>query len=234
LLCSPHNPVGRVWSPGELERLGDICLRRGVTVFADEIHQDFIFPGSRHTVFADICPELADITVTGTSPSKTFNIAGLHIANTFIANAALRRKFIEAYNGSGLSQVGALGLVACRAAYRAGAEWLDELVGYIFGNLCFLGDFLRDNLPSVKLVRPEGTYLAWLDFGALGLGTSALNDLIVNKAGLWLDCGTMFGRGGRGFQRINIACPRSVLKTALIRLQSAAGRAGEATGKGNI
>jgi cystathionine beta-lyase len=230
LLCSPHNPVGRVWAQSELERLGDICLRRGVTVFSDEIHQDFVFPGNRHTVFADISPELADITVTGTSPSKSFNIAGLHIANTFISNAALRRKFVKAYYGSGLSQVGALGLTACRAAYRGGAEWLDELVGYIWGNLRFTRDFLSAYLPRVKLVEPEGTYLAWLDCKALDLDTAALNDFIINKAGLWLDCGTMFGVGGEGYQRANIACPRSILESALNRLRDAVGLAGAPNG----
>jgi cystathionine beta-lyase len=221
LLCSPHNPVGRVWTRGELERLGEICLRHGVTVFSDEIHQDFVFPGASHTVFADIDPELAGITITGTSPSKTFNIAGLHIANTFISNPSLRRRFVKAYYGTGLSQVGAMGLVACRAAYRGGAEWLDGLLGYIWGNMCLLRDFLSANLPNIKLIEPDGTYLAWLDFGALGLDTAALNDFIVNKAGLWLDCGTMFGRGGQGFQRINIACPRATLQSALNRLRGA-------------
>jgi cystathionine beta-lyase len=221
LLCNPHNPGGRVWTCAELERLGAVCLKNGVTVFSDEIHQDFVFPGHVHTVFADISPELADITITGTSPSKLFNIAGLHIANTFISNARLRRKFVKAYYSTGLSQVGAMGLAACRAAYRDGDEWADELVAYIRGNLDYLRGFAGSELPRVGVVEPDGTYLVWLDFRGFGLNTAELNDFIVRKAGLWLDCGTMFGAGGEGFQRINIACPRSVLARALDRLADA-------------
>ncbi|MDR1217827.1 MAG: pyridoxal phosphate-dependent aminotransferase, partial [Oscillospiraceae bacterium] len=221
LLCSPHNPVGRVWTPGELEALGRICSKNGVTVFSDEIHQDFVFPGHRHTVFAGISPEFADMTITGTSPSKSFNIAGLHIANTFISNPRLRRLFVKSYYGTGLSQVCAPGLVACRAALRDGAAWFDELLAYIKGNLDCLRAFLNTELPRVNLIEPDGTYLMWLDFRALGLGTQALNDLIVHKAKLWLDCGTMFGTGGKGFQRINIACPRRTLTQALHMLKAA-------------
>ncbi|MDR2356549.1 MAG: pyridoxal phosphate-dependent aminotransferase [Oscillospiraceae bacterium] len=221
LLCSPHNPGGRVWTRPELERLGAVCLKNGVTVFSDEIHEDFVFPGRAHTVFANISPELDDITITGTSPSKTFNIAGLHIANTFISNRRLRRKFIGAYNGAGMSQVGAPGIVACRAAYSGGDEWADELVAYIRGNLDCLRGFIGAEAPRVEVIEPDGTYLVWLDFRRFGLSDAELDDIIVNRAGLWLDSGAIFGAGGKGFQRINIACPRSVLTRALDRLADA-------------
>ncbi|MCL2035518.1 MAG: pyridoxal phosphate-dependent aminotransferase [Oscillospiraceae bacterium] len=219
ILCSPHNPVGRVWTKDELVRLGDICLRHGVTVIADEIHQDFVYPGHRHQVFADLSPELRDITVTCTAPSKTFNLAGLQISNIFIANPNMRRAFIREYAASGLSQLGIMGLVACKAAYSGGEDWLEALESYLNGNLAFLRGFLARELPEIRLIEPEGTYLVWLDCRGLGLSPSKLDDLIVYKAGLWLDDGPMFGAGGEGFQRINIACPRSVLEQALSRLR---------------
>lgn len=221
ILCSPHNPVGRVWTREELKKLGDICLKHGVIVVSDEIHADFTYPGYRHLVFADVKPEFKDITITCTAPTKTFNLAGLQISNIFIADREMRRKFRTEITRSGYSDPNIMGIVACRAAYEGGGEWLMELKKYIRGNLDFLRDFLKQKLPQIRLIEPEGTYLVWLDFSALGLDDKELDDVIVNKAGLWLDAGTMFGSGGEGFQRINIACPRSVLAKALGQFERA-------------
>lgn len=221
LLCSPHNPVGRVWTAEELERMGNICLKHGVLVVSDEIHADFVYAGHKHLVFANLKPAFADSCITCTAPTKTFNLAGLQISNIFIANEATRRRFKHEVAASGYSQLNSMGLAACKAAYTDGAKWLAELRVYLTGNLDFVRDFLTRHLPQVKLVEPEGTYLVWLDCRQLGLSDSALDDLIVHKAGLWLDAGTMFGAGGEGFQRINIACPRPVLEKAFTQLVQA-------------
>lgn len=221
ILCNPHNPVGRVWTREELTRLGDICLRHGVLVISDEIHQDFIFDGHRHLVFTELDPSYRDITVTCTAPSKTFNIPGLQASNIFISNTGLREKFLCECNRSGLAHIGVMGIVACRAAYADGDEWLGELLRYLAGNVALMQEFFAKRLPYIKLIKPEGTYLAWLDFRALGLGTRELDELITHKAKLWLSEGTIFGAGGAGFQRMNFACPRSILLEALERLEKA-------------
>jgi cystathionine beta-lyase len=219
IMCNPHNPVGRVWKADELTRMGEICLRHGVTVIADEIHEDFIFPGHRHMVFAALNPEFANITVTCTSPSKTFNLAGLLHANIFISNRELREKFKEEYTRCGLSQPGIMGLVACKAAYEGGAEWLDELLVYLAENMLLLKTSLSRNIPQIKLVEPEGTYLAWLDCNELGLSPQKLDETLTHQGKLWLSAGHTFGKGGKGFERMNVACPRSVLRNALERLK---------------
>lgn len=226
ILCSPHNPVGRVWTREELTMLGEICLKHGVTVVSDEIHADFTYPGHTHLVFADVKPEFSDITITCTAPTKTFNLAGLQISNIFISNSNIKRKFKAEIIRSGYSQVNIMGIVACRAAYSGGLEWLKELKEYLAGNLEYLRSFLKNRLPHIKLIEPQGTYLVWLDFSALGLDDKELDDLMVYKAGLWLDAGTMFGAGGEGFQRINIACPRSVLEKALNQIEQAVNQLG--------
>mgnify|MGYP000875681368 CR=1 FL=1 len=218
ILCNPHNPVGRVWSRKELERLGDICVRHGVIVIADEIHHDFVYPGHKHLVFSALKPEYAPITITCTAPTKTFNLAGLQISNIFIPDPTLRSAFSRAISRAGYSQLNTMGIVACRAAYANGQAWLDALRSYLLENLNFVRSFLLQRLPQIRLVEPEGTYLIWLDFRSLSLPESALDARIVNESKLWLDAGSMFGAGGEGFQRINIACPRSILEGALTRL----------------
>lgn len=224
ILCSPHNSVGRVWSKEELVRIGELCLKHGVLVISDEIHADFTYPGHRHLVFADLKPEFSDITITCTAPTKTFNLAGLQISNIFISNQEIRRRFKKEIAASGYSDPNIMGIVACRAAYSGGSEWLSELREYLLDNLNYLRDFLKQRLPQIKLVEPEGTYLVWLDFNALNLDDRKLEDFIENQAGLWLNSGTKFGAGGEGFQRINIACPRSTLEKALIQLEQAINR----------
>jgi len=221
ILCSPHNPVGRVWTRDELLRLGDICLKHGVIVVSDEIHADFTYPGYRHLVFSGLKPEFSEIAVTCTAPTKTFNLAGLHISNIFIENVELRQKVEREIEKSGYSQPNIMGITACRAAYEGGQEWLMELREYLAGNLDFLRSFLKEKLPQLRLVEPEGTYLVWIDFNMLGLDSKRLKDLIENRARLWLDAGYIFGAGGEGFERINIACPRAVLKKALTQLEQA-------------
>lgn len=221
VLCSPHNPVGRVWTKEELTRMGDICVRHGVLVVSDEIHADFVYPGYRHFVFAGLKPEYSDIAITCTAPSKTFNLAGLQVSNIFIANPRLRRLFVDEIEKTGYSQLNTMGLTACQAAYAHGRQWLEELKEYLSGNLDFVRRFLAEKLPQIKLVEPQGTYLVWLDCRALGLNEEQLEDLFVNRAKLWLDSGTLFGPEGAGFERINIACPRKILRQALLQLEKA-------------
>ena len=219
ILCNPHNPVGRVWEREELIRLGDICLDNGVIVVSDEIHQDFVYEGHEHLVFSTLTPAYQDITITCTAPSKSFNLAGMQLSNIFIANEQIRKLFLREYACCGLSQPGVMGIVACRAAYECGEVWLNELITYLAGNLVYLKNFLKERIPKITLVEPEGTYLVWLDFRAFGFDDEKLNDVILNKAGLWLDGGGMFGPSGAGFQRVNVACPQSVLSQALQRLE---------------
>lgn len=221
LLCSPHNPVGRVWTKNELTHLGDICLKHGVIVAADEIHQDFVYPGFTHHMFASLKPEFQKITITLTAPTKTFNLAGLQISNILVADKNLRHLFKEELASSGYSQPNAMGIAACKAAYNQGEPWLNELLLYLHGNLFCLDEFVRDRFPNVHLTMPEGTYLCWLDMRSLSLDGEEVNHRIVHKAQLWLDDGRMFGTGGEGFQRINIACPRALLKKALEQLVTA-------------
>lgn len=221
LLCSPHNPVGRVWSEEELRRVGEICLRHGVLVVSDEIHSDFTREGHPHTVFAKLGAEFEQNCLICTAPSKTFNLAGLQISNIFVPNPELRKKLLKEIAAAGYSQVGLMGLVACQAAYEEGAEWLAQLKAYLEENRKFVKAYLEEHLPEIRLIEPEGTYLLWLDFKALHLNEKELEHLIVDKAHLWLDSGAMFGPDGEGFERINIACPRATVEKALKQLEAA-------------
>ena len=218
LLCSPHNPVGRVWTKEELEKIGDICVKHGVTVVSDEIHNDFIWEGT-HTVFAGIKKEFADISVTCTSPSKTFNLASMLISNIFIPNQILRRKFCKEMDRAGISQLSVLGLVATEAAYAHGDEWYAAMKNYVRDNIAFARAYVEENLPGVRMIDTQGTYLIWLDFRQTGLTVEQLDHKIIYEAGLWLDSGKIFGKTGEGFERINVACPRAVLQETLDRIQ---------------
>ncbi|XOQ26658.1 MAG: Aminotran-1-2 domain-containing protein [Mitsuokella multacida] len=221
LLCSPHNPAGRVWTREELLRIASICLKHDVLIVADEIHHEFVRPGFHHTVLASLSPEIANKTITCTSPSKTFNLAGLQVSNIFIENDELRKKFRAEISAAGYSQPNSLGLFAAQAAYEHGAEWLKELLAYIESNYQKTKTFFAEHMPKVKLIEPEGTYLLWLDFSAYGLTDEELDDIIINDANLWLDSGHIFGKAGRGFQRLNIACPWSTLENGLQHLAKA-------------
>lgn len=221
LLCSPQNPTGRVWKPEELKKLADICLRHQVLIIADEIHQDFVYDGHTHTILNTLSPEIAQNTILCTSPSKSFNLAGLQISNIFIENPAHRRRFLDTFQATGYCEPNPLGLAAAQAAYTYGADWLRQLKAYLRQNLDRTRGFLAQELPKVHLIEPEGTYLIWLDFRDYGLHRQELDDRIIKKAHLWLDSGHIFGSEGSGFQRINIACPWATLEKGLQQLAAA-------------
>jgi cystathionine beta-lyase len=220
LLCSPHNPVGRVWTEGELRALGEVCLRHGVKVVADEIHQDFVYGDNRHTVFAGLSDELADITVTCTAPTKTFNLAGVGIANIFIGNEALRGAFRRAQEKSGLSGASALGLTACRAAYEGGQAWLAELLSYL-GRSMEMVEVAAEGWRGARFNRPEGTYLTWIGFHDVLLTDTDLSNFLLKRARVWLSDGHQFGAGGSGYMRLNAATTHSLLREALERISEA-------------
>lgn len=219
ILCSPHNPVGRVWTAEELVKLGDICVKHGVIVVSDEIHADFVFKG-RHHVFASLKKEFENISITCTSPSKTFNLASMMMSNIFIPNHELKRKFRKELDAAGTSQLGIMGLVACEAAYSKGEEWYRSMIEYVRKNIEFTKEYIAENIPDVSMIDIEGTYLVWLDFHKTGLSAEELDRRIILNAKLWLDSGKIFGKCGEGFQRINVACPRSILKEALDRIKN--------------
>ena len=221
ILCSPHNPICRVWTKEELSRLGDLCNKYNVTVISDEIHCDFAFPEHPHTPFLKACPDMAEKLIICTAPSKTFNLAGLQVSNIFIPGESLRAKFQKEMDVVAFHGVNRLGAIAATAAYREGQQWLDACKAYMRENLAYVRTFLAENLPQIKLVEPEGTYFAWLDCSGLGLSKEELDDLIVNKAKLWLDTGSIFGESAAQFQRVVLACPRATVKKAMEQLASA-------------
>ncbi len=221
LLCSPHNPVGRVWSREDLKCLADICKKHDVMVFADEIHSDFVYKGYKHTSFICLGEEYWDRIIVGTAASKTFNLAGLQISNIFIPDENVRKRFRAENDITGYSEPNIFGMVATKSVYENGEQWLDELLEYLQGNLDYVREFLAEKLPKVKLVEPEGTYLLWLDFSEAVDDQKELKELIVDKARLWLNPGSIFGKETALFERVNIACPRSILKQAMEQLYEA-------------
>jgi cystathionine beta-lyase len=220
ILCSPHNPVGRVWTPGELDRIGELCVAHGCLIVSDEIHADFVYKNNKHTVFSTIRDCYRDKCVICTSPSKTFNLAGLQLSNIIIEDEALRRRYRAEISASGYGMPGTMGVTACRSAYESGAPWLEELLAYLEGNVELLRSYFPADGTGVRLIEPEGTYLPWLDFRGTGLTHDEADERLVAEAGLWLDSGDMFGPEGEGFQRVNIACPRSVLEEAAKRIDA--------------
>lgn len=218
LLCSPHNPVGRVWTKEELIKIGDICLKHGVLVVSDEIHNDFDYE-KRHIVFSSLKKEFEENSIVCTSPSKTFNLASMLISNIFIPDRKKRHLFRKQIDASGMSQLSVLGLVATQTAYEKGEEWYDAMISYVKENISFAKDFVEKNMPNVKMIDIEGTYLVWLDFTKTGIDVDELDRRIIYDAKLWLDSGKIFGKSGEGFQRINVACPRCLLEEALNRLK---------------
>lgn len=218
LLCSPHNPVGRVWKKTELDKIIEICKRNKVFIVSDEIHSDFIWNGKHISLLK--YKKYLDNMIVCTSPSKTFNLAGLQVSNIFIPNKKIRDNFQNEIWKTGYSLVNTMGIVACKAAYDSGYPWLENLRKYLKGNIDFVDNFLKERLPKVKLIYPEGTYLLWLDFRKLKFNDDELDKIMINNAKLWLDSGAMFGKTGKGFQRLNIALPRKKLKWALEQLES--------------
>lgn len=221
ILCNPHNPVGRVWTKEELLQLGDICMKHNVLVISDEIHADFIYPGYQHISFANLKPEYESRSITCSSPSKTFNLAGLQVSNIIIPNPQLKAAFKAETAKTGFCELNSMGIIAGQVAYQYGEEWLNDLNQYLQENLDYLRTYLKEELPILRLVEPEGTYLVWVDCRNLNLSDKELDSIISDKANLWLDHGPMFGPEGSGYQRINIACPREILMKALEQLKGA-------------
>lgn len=221
ILCSPHNPIGRVWTREELTRFGEICLANDVLVIADEIHCDLIYDGVAFTSFAAINETFAQKSIICTAPSKTFNMAGLKTSNIIIQDKEIRAKFNKTLNRHGLMGGNALGIVATEAAYTHGEAWLAEAMAYIEANYHFMAAYLAEHLPQLEVIRPEGTYLVWVDCRKLGLEAAARRQLLLGEAKVFLDNGEMFGPEGEGFERFNLACPRSILAEALERIVTA-------------
>lgn len=218
LFCSPHNPGGRVWTKKELEKISEICLKHNVIVISDEIHSDITFENHKHTVFASISDETRENSIICTAPSKTFNLAGLQFSNIIIPNEKLRSKFTKEMERTGYDEPSLMGIVAATAAYSEGKEWFEAAKAYIWNNIFFAEKLVREKCPKIKVLKPEGSYLLWMDFSAFNLSDSQINDRILNKAKVWLDGGIMFGPEGQNFQRINCATPRAILEKALIQI----------------
>lgn len=223
LLCSPHNPVGRVWTEEELRRIGDICLKHKVLVVSDEIHNDLIMPGYHHTVFAKLGEQYAQNCLVCTAPSKTFSLAAMGMSNIIIPNKELREAFDEQVNVSGCWSSNVFGLRATEVGYTQCADWVDQLLEHLQGNYLYFKDYMAKNFPGVKVFDLEGTYLCWFDCRCFGLSAEELEKKMKEEAQLYLDEGYLFGEAGAGFERINLACPRSVLETSLERFGKAFG-----------
>lgn len=221
ILCNPHNPGGRVWTEDELRRVADICHRRGVMVLSDEIHADLTLPGYRHHPFATVSPQAAAISLTFMAPSKAFNMPGLASSYAIAVDPGIRRRFQTFLEAGEFGEGHMLAYVGCAAAYREGEEWLGQLLAYLQGNIDFTEQFLKERIPTIGMIRPQASYLIFLDCRRLGLSQPELVNLFVDKARLALNDGTMFGRGGEGFMRLNVGCPRSVLRRALEQLEEA-------------
>ncbi|WP_214628323.1 MalY/PatB family protein [Paenibacillus agaridevorans] len=222
LLCSPHNPGGRVWERSELLRLGELCLRYGVIVVSDEIHCDLTFPGHVHTPFATLSPEIADITITTLSVTKTFNLPGLVTSFMVVSNKALKAKLDKRIHTLSLHMASHFAQDAVVAAYNESEQWLDDMFAYVEGNLAYALQYLQQHLPSVKPMKPDGTYLLWVDCRELGLDKEGLKDLMYKRAKVVFNEGSSFGSEGEGWLRINLACPRFILEKALRQFAEAA------------
>jgi cysteine-S-conjugate beta-lyase len=221
LFCSPHNPVGRVWTRNELTELANVCQKHNIVMVSDEIHEDLVFEGHMHIPFASLSDEIAMNTVTCIAPSKTFNVAGLATSAVIIPNPVLRKKFNDVVETLHIAGGNIFGGVAMEAAYTYGDEWLKQAITYIEGNVNYLESFITEHLPEVKVIRPEGTYMAWLDFSGLNLDDAALKKFMIEKAKLGFNHGPTFGPGGEGFQRINLGCPRKTVVEAMNSLKLA-------------
>jgi len=221
ILCNPHNPVGRVWTKEELIKLGDICIRNNVKVISDEIHCDIILKGHKHTPFGSISEEFAQNSITCMAPTKTFNIAGLQMSQVILPNEDDFNKLDTAFTRIDIKRNNAFSLVATEAAYNHGEDWLDEFLEYLEGNIDFAVKYIQDNIPALKVNKPEATYLLWVDFSKLGKSDDEIAKALVEKGKIALNNGPSFGIGGSQFQRINLACPRSMVEEGLSRIKTA-------------
>ena len=220
IMCSPHNPVGRVWRKDELEKIGDICLKYNVLIVVDEIHHDLVFKGYKHLPFASLKREYSDNCITCTSPGKTFNLAGLKVSNVIIKNKDIRDKYKSFLEKISLTSVNLFGMLACEASYNMGEKWLDDLIDYLEENKKMVQNFFAKEIPTVKVTDSEATYLLWLDFRKFGLDNTELENLIFKEAKLWLNQGYVYGIEGSGFVRLNIACTKHILDKALNQLKT--------------
>jgi cysteine-S-conjugate beta-lyase len=221
ILSNPHNPTGNVWSPEILRKVADLCLKKNILLVSDEIHSDLLFPGQKHTPVARISSEIAENTITCMSASKTFNLAGLSTAYLIIPNVKLRQQYEETLDHIHVGAGNIFGFVAAEAAYTYGDEWLEQLRHYLAENFRYLDHFLKREIPQIKALPPQATYLVWLDCRELNLSPDALKDFMIHEAGLGMNEGRQFGKEGEGFMRINIGCPRSILTNALQNLKNA-------------
>jgi len=221
ILCNPHNPGGRVWERAELEKLGDLCLKHNCLIVSDEIHSDLVFKPNVHIPIASLKEEFNNITVTFVAPSKTFNLAGLQASAAIISNKELKNKFKEIQQQQGFFTLNAFAVAGMEAAYRGGEEWLEQLLDYLHENMEIATDFIKENLPALKPMKADATYLLWIDCRELGLSDEEIKEKLLYKGQLALEPGTKYGEGGEGFVRMNLACPRETLLDGLNRLKKA-------------
>jgi len=220
-LCNPHNPGGSVWQKEELLQLAEICIDYNLLIVSDEIHSDLILFSHKHVPMASLSKEIANRTITSLSTTKTFNTAGMSISYTVISNTRIRNDLSNMLGDFHLSYGNTTGLIMMEAAYRHGEEWLSQLLDYLEGNIEWLDTFLQHHVPEIKMIKPEGTYLAWLDFRELDMDQNELKKFLIHKAGLGFSDGASFGMGGGGFQRMNLACPRSLIQKGMKQLEDA-------------
>lgn len=223
ILCNPHNPGGRVWTKAELIACGLLCQQYGVLVVSDEIHQDLVFAPHQHLSFHTLAPDFADFSIILTAATKTFNLAAVKLSMVYIKNKELRAAFQKVQSTTEQNTINTFGYVATQAAYEKGEPWRQELLAYLAENSRYTEAFFKEHLPQVKVMAPEGTYLMWLDFRAYDLSPKALEDKLVQEAGVVLNNGAIFGNGGRGFMRLNLACPRETLAEGLERIRKVFG-----------
>ncbi len=221
IISNPHNPAGSAWTREELKQLGEICIKHNLILISDEIHSDLAIPPNKHTVAANISEEIADVTVTMMAPSKTFNLAGMASSSVIISNPGLRNDFQVMLDRVHVGMGNLFGMVASEAAYTHGEEWLKQMLNYVKGNIDFVEDYIQKNISRINMIRPEATYMVWLDFSDLDMDNDTLQKFIIEKARLGLNDGPRFGPGGEGFQRMNLACPRAYVEEAMQRLEKA-------------
>lgn len=221
ILCSPHNPVGRVWTEVELKKIGELCLKYNVRILADEIWRDLVMPGYKHIPMASISKEVEDITITLFSPTKSFNLAGLQASFATFPRAEERKIFDDILGKMDVKRNNPFSLVAFEAAYEKCDVWLEELIEHLDGNMRYVAEYIEKKIPSVKTFKPEGTYLMWLDFNGIGIPQDKIQDFLINEARVAMNDGATFGENGKGFARMNLACPRYMVEEAMERIEMA-------------
>ncbi|APM38411.1 MalY/PatB family protein [Clostridium kluyveri] len=221
ILCSPHNPVGRVWTGEELRKLGEMCIKNNVLIVSDEIHSDLVYKNYKHIPLAAISNDIRENSIICTAPSKTFNLAGLQVSNIIIPKDKLRREYTIQLENAAASSINLFGMIACETAYKYGEGWLDQLIDYLYENKEVVKKYIGERIPKLKIVEPEGTYLLWIDCRELGMNGIELKNFMLTRAKIQFNEGFTFGKSGEGFERMNIACPRDILREALGRIEEA-------------